>query len=89
MHPPMCGSGWMQCLPSSPTGRPYHPSGRGKGEGTRMHPPMCARGGSLPIPQAAEARPGDLGVYAAMWEGPDPVHTRSLGTRLNPKVVPD
>ena len=53
------------CLPRSPTGRPYPPSGPGSTGGTRVYPPLCGSGWTLcmlvlprgvPIPQAAQAR---------------------------------
>ena len=31
MYPPLCGSGWILCIPGFPTGRPYPPSGPARG----------------------------------------------------------
>ena len=44
VYPWLCGSGWILCIPDSPTGRPYPPSGLGKTRGTPMHPSLCGRG---------------------------------------------
>ena len=70
-------AGLGPCIPRSPTGRPYPPSGPSRIGGTQVHPPLCGSGWALcipvlpravPIPQAAQGGGGDSGVYTAVWE---------------------
>ena len=45
------------CIPRSPTGRPYPPSGPGRTEGTRVYSPLCGSGCALCIPRSPTGRP--------------------------------
>ena len=83
------------CIPSSPTVRPYPPSGPGRSGGTRVYPPLCGKGSTLcilvlrrgvPNPHAAQTGPEGLGcTRRCVGVGGPCVSSFSHGTSLSPK----